>query len=84
MAQVSLSENKPVSGGFENHSTSGAKRMFEFNDWKELTRLQEYITEEYCVVCTYFIVSKGHFGTCRDLPQKKPYDGTKKGVACNC
>ena len=80
MTQVSQSINNPASGGLENHSPMGCS--IEFNDWKELTRLQEYISDEYCAVCSYFKVTKGHFGTCRDLPQRKPYDGCKKGSSC--
>ncbi len=78
----SLASNNPVSGGLENHSPSWV--CLEFNDYRELTRFQEYLTDEYCVACAYFRTTKGHFGTCPDLPYRKPYDGTKKGSACSC
>ncbi len=82
MMQVSLSQKKPVSGGFKITPLRGLQA--DFLEYRELVKLSEYISDEYCLVCAYFQQLKGHFGTCQDLPFKKPYDGAKKGTACNC
>lgn len=92
MAQTSLSQNKSVGGGLELHLQSGVAlkitplqgAQIGLEDYRELTKYQEYLTDEYCIACAYFQVSKGHFGTCPDLPHRKPFDGAKKGSGCSC
>jgi hypothetical protein len=81
MMQASLSQDQPVSGGVKITQPQGSR--IDFNDYRELTKLQEYISDEYCLVCAYFQVAKGHFGTCKDLPVRKVYDGAKKGSSCS-
>lgn len=44
-----------------------------------------YLTNDYCLTCAYFIQHKGHFGKCKEDPERNdgmPYDGAKKGTAC--
>jgi len=89
MMQESLSRNKAVGGGLELHLNSGVTlkitsphgEEIDFEVYRELTKLQEYINPDYCIVCAYFQSTKGHFGICQDQ-MKKPYDGTKKGSGC--
>lgn len=81
----SLASNNPASGGFIiTRSLNTARLPFAFNDYAELTKFQEYLSDEYCISCNYFKSTKGHFGLCPDLPQRKPYDGAKKGSGCAC
>lgn len=90
MAEVSPSQNKPLGGGLEMHLHSGVTLKIaplwgpqvDFNQYIELAKFQEYISDEYCLVCSYFKATKGHFGTCKDLPTRKAYDGAKKGSSC--
>jgi hypothetical protein len=58
------------------------KQYLELFTQKSLTNYQEYIDNDYCIVCTYFKPTKGHFGYCTDLLNGKVYDGTKKGTGC--
>jgi hypothetical protein len=92
MAQASLTEKKPVSGGSGRtlHLSAGVVlkitplrgSALDFDEYKLLTRYQEYLSNDYCISCAYFQIVKGHFGICPDLPMRKAYDGTKKGSGC--
>jgi hypothetical protein len=42
-----------------------------------------YLTPDYCLGCTYFQQSSGHFGNC-GIINNKIYDGSKKGTGCSC
>ena len=37
---------------------------------------------EACQSCAYWQAKKGNFGVCKTFPERKPYDGSKKGSAC--
>ena len=41
----------------------------------------KYQTPDYCLSCTYFHSTRGHFGHCEPIPDKV-YDGSKKGSGC--
>jgi len=92
MTRVSLSQRKPVGGGSERTLRLNSSVVLkiapprgsalELDKYKQLTRYQEYLSNDYCIACTYFQVTKGHFGTCPDLPMRKAYDGTTKGSGC--
>lgn len=92
MTRVSLSQSQPVGGGSGQtlHLSAGVVlkiiplrgSTLEFDEYRRLTRYQEYLCNDYCISCAYFQVVKGHFGTCPDLPMKEAFDGTKKGSGC--
>ena len=35
-----------------------------------------------CQTCAYWLPKKGSFGVCKTFPERKPYDGSRKGSAC--
>lgn len=91
MAKASLTKNNPLGGGSERSLRLGAGVVLKIaplrgslglDEYKHLARYREYLSADYCIVCAYFHVIKGHFGTCPDLPMRKAYDGTKKGSGC--
>ena len=92
MAQANLTENKPLGGGSERTLHLGVGVVLKIvplrgsslglDEYKQLVRYREYLSDDYCISCAYFQVVKGHFGTCPDLPMRKAYDGTKKGSGC--
>jgi hypothetical protein len=87
-----LSQNQPVGGGSERSLRLGAGVVLKIaplrgssltlDEYKQLIRYREYLSDDYCISCAYFQVVKGHFGICPDLPIRKAYDGTKKGSGC--
>lgn len=78
MNKISNSLKSAVGGGLKSPPL---RRKFEIYSLKNLTNYQEYITNEYCLVCSNFINDKGHFGHCKDMPNKI-FDGAKKNCAC--
>lgn len=66
----------------DSSAKNTGNHSLQFDEYKQLTRYREYLCADYCISCAYFQVVKGHFGTCLDLPIRKPYDGTKKGSGC--
>lgn len=60
--------DNPLAGGLEN------LRVHDSN-------FEDYLSNQFCLSCTYFQITKGHFGFCKEKPTK-PYDGSKLGSAC--
>lgn len=46
--------------------------------------MKDYLSKDFCLSCTYFQQSKGHFGQCQIIKNKKDYDGSRKGTSCLC